>query len=75
MEQNLPLVERHYPGLRSPEGWVIIGRSSGLTDFEKRRLLRRNINMRGRITIRTYDDLIEEAKAYVRSVERALGLT
>lgn len=73
IEANLPTVERYYPSIRSPEAWVIAGRDRGLADPERRRLARRNINMRGRVAIRTYDDLLRDARAYVRSIGRAFG--
>lgn len=73
IENNLQTVERRYPGIRSPESLIVIGRSLRLTSEERSRLARRNVNTRGRVTIRTYDDLLEEAKAYVRSLARYLG--
>lgn len=73
IEANLPTVERYFPGIRAPEAWVIIGRDRGLADAEKRRLVRRNINMRGRLAIRTYDDALRDAKAYIRSIRSAFG--
>lgn len=73
IEANLPTVERYFPGIRAPEAWIVIGRDRGLADAEKRRLVRRNINMRGRVTIRTYDDALRDAKAYIRSIRGAFG--
>jgi ppGpp synthetase/RelA/SpoT-type nucleotidyltranferase len=73
IEANLPTVERYFPGIRAPEAWVVIGRDHGLADAEKRRLIRRNINMRGRVAIRTYDDVLRDAKAYIRSIRGAFG--
>jgi ppGpp synthetase/RelA/SpoT-type nucleotidyltranferase len=73
IEANLPTVERYFPGIRAPEAWVVIGRARGLADAEKRRLVRRNINMRGRVALRTYDDVLRDAGAYIRSIRRAIG--
>lgn len=73
IEANLATVERYFPGIRAPEAWVVIGRDRGLGDAEKRRLVRRNINMRGRVTLRTYDDVLRNAQAYIRSIRGALG--
>jgi ppGpp synthetase/RelA/SpoT-type nucleotidyltranferase len=72
IETNLPSMERHYPGIRSPEAWIVIGRDQELGPEEKSRLARRNINMRGRVTIKTYDNLLRDARAYVDSLGRAL---
>lgn len=73
IESNLPIVEKYYPGIKSPEAWVIVGRDRDLSDAGKRRIARRNINMRGRVKIRTYDDLLRDANAYVQSIENAFG--
>ena len=73
IEANLPTVEREYPGIRSPEAWVIIGRLGSLSELGKRRLSRRNINKRGHIHIRTYDDLLREAHAHVRALASVLA--
>lgn len=42
IEANLPTVERHYPGIRAPEAWIVIGRARELDNPAKRRLIRRN---------------------------------
>jgi ppGpp synthetase/RelA/SpoT-type nucleotidyltranferase len=68
MESNLPTVQRRYPELTSPEGLVVIGRDDG-DERQARRLRRRNVNMRGRMEIRTYDDLVRGAESYIRSLE------
>lgn len=73
IEANLPTVERYFPGIRAPEAWVVIGRDRRLAEVEKRRLGRRNINMRGRVTLRTYDDVLRDAQAYIRSIRGAIG--
>jgi ppGpp synthetase/RelA/SpoT-type nucleotidyltranferase len=67
IEANLSTVEKYFPGMRAPEAWVVIGRNQNLTDAGKRRIARRNVNMRGRVMIRTYDDLIREARAFIRA--------
>lgn len=68
MESNLPVVQRRYPELTSPEGLVVIGRDNG-NEQQARRLRHRNVNMRGRIEILTYDDLVRGAESYIRSLE------
>jgi hypothetical protein len=73
IEANLPTVERSYPGIRAPEALVVIGRDRGLSSAERDRLARHNVNMRGRVMIRTYDDLLRDARAYVRSIRGAFG--
>ncbi|MGA7925251.1 MAG: Shedu anti-phage system protein SduA domain-containing protein [Candidatus Sulfotelmatobacter sp.] len=73
IEANLPTVERSYPGIRAPEALVVIGRDRGLSITEQNRLARHNVNMRGRIMIKTYDDLLRDARAYVRSIRAAFA--
>jgi ppGpp synthetase/RelA/SpoT-type nucleotidyltranferase len=73
IEANIPTVERYYPGIRAPEALVVIGRDLSLSSVERARLSRRNVNMRGHVAIRTYDDLLRDAKAYVQSIRRAFG--
>jgi ppGpp synthetase/RelA/SpoT-type nucleotidyltranferase len=71
IEANLQTVEHYYPGIRAPEAWVVIGRDRNLSSAERRRFFRRNVNMRGRVAIKTYDDLLQDARAYVRSIRGA----
>ncbi len=52
----------------SPKGLIILGRSVNMTDLERRRLSRRNINLRGSLVIWTYDELISSAKAYIDTI-------
>ena len=73
IEDNLSTVQKLYPDMSSPRGCVVIGRLAGLSDGEKRRLARRNINLRGRLTIWTYDHLINSAKASIASLRKNLS--
>ncbi len=68
IEGNLTTVQGYYPEMTSPEGLVVIGREDG-SEQQARRLRRRNVNMRGRIEILTYDDLVRGAESYVRALE------
>ncbi|MCP3387717.1 DUF4263 domain-containing protein [Bradyrhizobium sp. CCGB12] len=72
IEENLSLVQKHYPDMLAPMGRVVIGRSRDLSQAEKVKLARRNVTMRGRIEIITYDELIRHAKAFVDSVQRSI---
>ncbi len=63
VEENNAYAQKKLPGCASPEGLVIVGRASALTDDDRKRLERSNVNTRGRMTINTYDDLIERARA------------
>lgn len=72
IENNLSTVEKKFPGMSSPRGLLVIGRSKDLSEVEQRRLARRNINLRGRLMIRTYDDLIANARAFIASIRKHL---
>jgi ppGpp synthetase/RelA/SpoT-type nucleotidyltranferase len=74
IEDNLPLVQRKYPDMISPCGLVVIGRSQNLSNRERQRLERRNINFRGKIIIWTYDDLVKNAKSFIESIKNNLLL-
>ncbi len=71
VEENNAYAQKRLPRCLSPEGLVIIGRRASLTAADQTRLARSNINTRGRFTIRTYDDLLESARAVVANLEAA----
>lgn len=74
IEQNVQTVQRKYPDMLAPSGLVVIGRSVSLSAADKQKLARRNINMRGRLKIETYDEVVAKARAYVAGMRRNLGL-
>jgi ppGpp synthetase/RelA/SpoT-type nucleotidyltranferase len=73
IEDNLPTVQRKFPGMTSPEGLVVIGRSRQLSSVAKSRLRRRNVNLRGRLRILTYDDLIGNASSWITALRRQIA--
>lgn len=73
LEQNLPTAQRYYPDIVSPRGLIVIGRLSTLTQKERQKLARRNINTRGRLEILTYDEMIFRTRAYLAGIRRHLG--
>ena len=54
------------PGLMQPLGYVIIGRTAGMSKEERDRLHRRNSMFRGALHILTYDDLLDRAKTLLK---------
>lgn len=72
IEDNISTVQKAYPGIISPRGLVVIGRSRDLSESERRSLNRRNINLRGRLKIITYDELIRTARTYVSLTRKRL---
>jgi len=71
LEENNAYAQKRLPVCVSPEGLVIIGRRGSLTPVDRGRLARSNINTRGRLTVRTYDDLLESARAVAVNLEAA----
>ncbi|MCA1717918.1 MAG: DUF4263 domain-containing protein [Actinobacteria bacterium] len=55
------------PGIREPQGWVVIGRRSTMTENQQRVLERRNARTQN-ITIMTYDDLLDRARQYLENL-------
>lgn len=62
IEQHGGYARSSHPGLISPVGYVVIGRSNELTYEDQRRLTRRNLVFQGKLTILTYDDVLSNAK-------------
>jgi len=69
IETNNPYARRSLPGLSNPIGYVVIGRSSSLSEKGMEKLLKRNSMFQPRMLILTYDDLIERAKQLLRVLE------
>ncbi|SHO53840.1 Shedu anti-phage system protein SduA domain-containing protein [Desulfopila aestuarii] len=68
VSDNLHYAQKKLPGIKHPEGLVVIGRSSDLSDIESKRLSEENHSRRGHIKIITYDELIETAKTVHRNI-------
>lgn len=69
VEKNNSYARNGLEGLISPKGFVIIGRSSSLTEKTKASLIRRNKAFNGIISILTYDDVLIKAK-HLRNILR-----
>jgi hypothetical protein len=62
------------PGIRHPEGLVVIGRRASLTPLMAQRLSE-NFSRRGHIKVVTYDDLLSQAhSSYRNTIERPVVL-
>ncbi len=59
--------EQILPGLREPEGWVILGRRHTMSDRDRRALAGRNANLQ-RITIMTFDDVLDRARQHLQNL-------
>ena len=73
IEDNLSTVQKAYPDMSSPRGLVVIGRLGTMAEKDRKRLDRRNINLRGRLTIWTYDHLLSSAKASIKSIRNNIS--
>jgi hypothetical protein len=61
--------EEILPGVREPQGWVIIGRRSSMTESQQRALDGRNARLQD-ITIMTYDDLLDKARQHLENLRQ-----
>jgi hypothetical protein len=61
VERNSPYARDKLPGLQRPIGYVIIGRTSSLSQEDQNKLNRRNVAFQGTLQILTYDDLLQRA--------------
>jgi hypothetical protein len=62
IHDNIAYARNFLPGIRRPEGLVIIGRRNDLDETMVSRLDEENYSRRGHIKIITYDDLVEQAR-------------
>ncbi|OUL21821.1 hypothetical protein BV375_28540 [Nostoc sp. 106C] len=62
IERNHPYARESLPGITKPLGFVVIGRSSDLSDKGRNRLNQRNNLFRGNLQVLTYDDVLEKAR-------------
>ncbi len=60
---NIAYAQRKLPGIRRPEGLVVIGRRKNLTEIDTKRLSEENFSRRGHIRVVTYDDLLDQGRA------------
>jgi hypothetical protein len=63
VEDNIAYAHSHgYPGIHSPRGLVIIGRTREMTAAQQRMLKQLNDLLRPRIHIATYDEILQSAR-------------
>jgi len=62
LEKNYSYAQENLPGLMRPKGYVVIGRSSSLSENECRKLMLRNRIFSGSLEVLTYDDLLDRAQ-------------
>lgn len=65
---NRPYLASKLPGLHEPHGLVVMGRRRTLNEAAEKSLRRRN--QMSAIKVRTFDDLIETARATASNIER-----
>ncbi|HWW59508.1 MAG TPA: Shedu anti-phage system protein SduA domain-containing protein [Sphingopyxis sp.] len=63
VEENFSYASQSLNGISNPVGFVIIGRRDSLSAESAEKLRRRNIYWGGRISILTYEDLLERAES------------
>ncbi len=75
ISDNIAYAQSKLPGIRHPDGLVVIGRRSELDSIMEKRLSEENFSRRGHTRIVTYDDLLSQARSvYRNAVERPVVL-
>ena len=64
-----PYAQNSMPGVSEPQGWVILGRRESLSESDRRTLAGRNANHQ-RISIMTFDDLLDRAKQHLENLRK-----
>jgi Shedu protein SduA, C-terminal len=64
LDEYAPYARSRLPGLRRACGLVVIGRRPDLSEKDRERLRWRNIMYAGRLTILTYDDLLDRCDVF-----------
>jgi hypothetical protein len=59
VSDNIAYAQTKLPGIRHPEGLVVIGRRNELSPSMDRRLAEENFSRHGHIRIVTFDDLLD----------------
>jgi hypothetical protein len=71
ISDNIAYAQTKLPGIRHPDGLVVIGRRAPLTQIMEQRLSEENFSRRGHIKIVTYDDLLSQGRSvYRNAIER-----
>jgi hypothetical protein len=63
INDNIAYAQSRLPAINRPKGLLVIGRESQLTKGLRRKLDEENYSRRGHISIVTFDDLLNQAKA------------
>lgn len=61
IESNIAYAQKLLPGVVAPVGLLVIGRRGDLTDWQRQKLSRFNINNNGRMRVLCFDDILESA--------------
>jgi hypothetical protein len=75
IERNADYARQSLPGVQRPLGYVVIGRSSSLSEEDQARLRRRNTTLQGSVQVLTYDDLLARAQMMLDRLQGAAAGT
>lgn len=59
--------------IRSPKGFVVLGRSESLNDDLKKKLARRNLTFGNKLQVLTYDDLLNKVETFLEIIKKAIN--
>lgn len=68
VEGNIAYAEKLLPHISSPQGLLIIGMKRDLSPEQVKKLKRFNINTRGRLSVITFDELLEQGRKYLENL-------
>lgn len=68
VESHIEYAGSKLPGISSPTGVLIIGRSESLNSIQRAKLKRFNTTMNGRIKVFTYDDVLRNASILYHNI-------
>lgn len=69
IRKNVAAIESEFPGIKTPEGLIVVGRSSDLSEAERDKIRMRN--EKHLIRLVTYDELAEEAENHINHLLEA----
>ena len=73
VESNIAYAEKKFPGISSPQGLLIMGRRTNMSDKSQKRLRRFNRNSNS-VKVLTYDDIIKNAYSLYENIKKQIHL-
>ncbi|MGE7999715.1 Shedu anti-phage system protein SduA domain-containing protein [Lysinibacillus sp. NPDC093190] len=68
VERNIAYANNLMPSITAPKGLLILGMMSVLTEEQKRKIRRFNINNQGKVRVLTFDEVLENARKLYKNL-------